>query len=171
MFEIIPIKSNDGPKALIASLNTARDALKNGELVCIFAEGQISRTGELLKFEKGAIKILKGTGAPVLPVYLDELWGSIFSYEGGKFFWKKPKNWPYPVAINFGNLLPHENVTDIDTVRQAVLDLREESIARRTEQEQQTAETMQQSGDSSPAEPAGDDNTVQTSDNNAEDKE
>ena len=171
LFEIIPIKSNDGPKALIASLNTARDALKNGELVCIFAEGQISRTGELLKFEKGAIKILKGTGAPVLPVYLDELWGSIFSYEGGKFFWKKPKNWPYPVAINFGNLLPHENVTDIDTVRQAVRDLREESIARRTEQEQQTAETMQQSGDSSPAEPAGDDNTVQTSDNNAEDKE
>lgn len=140
LFEIIPIKSSDGPKALIQSLNTARDALKNGELVCIFAEGQISRTGELLKFEKGAIRILKGTDAPVLPVYLDELWGSIFSYEGGRFFWKKPKYWPYPVSINFGDLMPHETVCDIDVVRRAVLDLREQSIARRTESEQQAAE-------------------------------
>jgi len=134
------------------------------------SEGQISRTGELLKFEKGAIKILKGTGAPVLPVYLDELWGSIFSYEGGKFLWKIPKNWPYPVSINFGNLLPHETVTDIDTVRQAVMDLRDESIARRTEQEQQTAQARQPpnetnaSGDS-----VGHNNSTQTSDNNAED--
>ena len=131
LFRIIPIKSDAGPKALVQSLNTARDALKNGELVCIFAEGRISRTGELLKFERGMIKILKGTGAPVLPVYLDELWGSIFSYDGGKFFWKKPKNWPYPVTINFGKLMPHEEVTDTAAVRQAVLDLKDESARRR----------------------------------------
>ncbi len=131
LFEIIPIKSDDGPKALIQSLNTARDALKNGELVCIFAEGKISRTGELLKFERGMIKILKGTDAPVLPVYLDELWGSIFSNEGGKFFWKKPKQWPYPVSINFGKLMPYEEVTDVDAVRTAVLQLKDESANRR----------------------------------------
>ncbi|MCP4782240.1 MAG: MFS transporter [Fuerstiella sp.] len=131
LFQIIPIKSGDGPKALVQSLNMARDALKNGELVCIFAEGQISRTGELLKFERGMIKILKGTDAPVLPVYLDELWGSIFSYQGGKFFWKKPKNWPYPVTINFGTLMSHEEVTDVDAVRQKVLDLKAASASRR----------------------------------------
>jgi len=131
LFQIIPIKSGEGPKALVKSLNMARDALKNGELVCIFAEGQISRTGELLKFERGMIKILKGTDAPVLPVYLDELWGSIFSYHGGKFFWKKPKYWPYPVTINFGTLMPHEDVTDADAVRQEVLDLKDVSAKRR----------------------------------------
>ena len=133
LFEIIPIKSNDGPKALVQSLNTARDALKNGELVCIFAEGQITRTGELLKFERGMIKILKGTGAPVLPVYLDELWGSIFSNEGGRFFWKMPRKWPYPVSINFGNLIPYDEVTDVDAVRHAVLQLKDESENRRKE--------------------------------------
>ncbi len=133
LFEIIPIKSEDGPKALIQSLNTARDALKNGDLVCIFAEGQISRTGELLKFERGMIKILKGTGAPVLPVYLDELWGSIFSNEGGRFFWKKPRQWPYPVSINFGKLIPYDEVTDVDAVRHAVLQLKDESANRRKE--------------------------------------
>jgi len=141
LFEIIPIKSSDGPKALIASLNTARDALKNGDLVCIFAEGQISRTGELLKFERGMLKILKGTDAPVLPVYLDELWGSIFSYEGGKFFWKKPKYWPYPVTINFGTLMAHDHATDVDVVRNAVLDLKDQSAARREAAAPPTAES------------------------------
>ncbi|MCR9202347.1 MAG: acyl-[ACP]--phospholipid O-acyltransferase [Planctomycetaceae bacterium] len=131
LFGIIPIKSSDGPKGLIRSLNTARDALNNGELVCIFAEGRITRTGELLKFEKGLLRILKGTTAPVLPVYLDELWGSIFSYEGGRFLWKKPRHWPYPVSISFGSLLPHHEVTDVDVVRNAVINLREESALRR----------------------------------------
>ena len=133
LFQVIPIRAGDGPRALIRSLNTASEALKNDELVCIFAEGQISRTGELLKFERGMMKILKGTDAPVLPVYLDELWGSIFSYEGGKFFWKKPKHWPYPVTMNFGKLIPHEAVTDTDVVRNAVLDLKDECAEYRKE--------------------------------------
>ena len=133
LFEVIPIRAGDGPRALIKSLNTASDALNNGELVCIFAEGQISRTGELLQFERGMLKILKGTDAPVLPVYLDELWGSIFSYHGGRFFWKKPKHWPYPVTMNFGELMPHENVENVDVVREAVLDLKADCAVRRKE--------------------------------------
>ena len=126
LFQIIPIRAGDGPRALMHSLTTARDALNNGELVCIFAEGRITRSGELLQFERGMMKILKGTEVPVIPVYLDELWGSIFSYEGGKFFWKKPKHWPYPVTINFGTLIPRDEVTDVNVVRDAVLQLKSE---------------------------------------------
>ncbi len=131
LFGIIPIRSGDGPRALIQSLNTARDALLAGELVCIFAEGQITRTGQLLKFERGLIKILKGTDAPVIPVYLDELWGSVFSYERGRFFWKRPRHWPYPVSISFG--APLHGVEDVDIVRHAVLDLGVQSHERRKE--------------------------------------
>jgi acyl-[acyl-carrier-protein]-phospholipid O-acyltransferase/long-chain-fatty-acid--[acyl-carrier-protein] ligase len=131
LFGIIPIKSSDGPRALLKSLNTARDALNNGELVCIFAEGQITRTGQLLKFERGMLKILKGTNADVIPVYLDELWGSLFSYHSGNFFWKKPRHWPYPVSINFGKSI--SNVDDVHVVRQAVLELSADSFARRKE--------------------------------------
>lgn len=133
LFEVIPIRAGDGPRALLKSLDTARQALNDGELVCIFAEGRISRTGELLKFERGMLKILKGTDAPVLPVYLDELWGSIFSNEGGRFFWKKPKYWPYPVTINFGKLMRHDDVTSVDVVRSAVLDLKQDCEVRRKE--------------------------------------
>lgn len=131
LFGIIRIRSGDGPRSLLQSLNTARDALLNGELVCIFAEGQITRTGQLQKFERGMLKILKGTDAPVIPVYLDELWGSIFSHEGGRFFWKKPRNWPYPVSISFGPAV--KVVDDVDQVRHAVLELGAQSFERRKE--------------------------------------
>ena len=131
MYGIIPIRSSDGPRALLTSLNTARDALNNRELVCIFAEGQITRTGQLLKFERGMLRILKGTNADVIPVYLDELWGSIFSYRGGRFFWKKPRHWPYPVSISFGESLSEAD--NVHIVRQAVLELSAESFTRRKE--------------------------------------
>jgi acyl-[acyl-carrier-protein]-phospholipid O-acyltransferase/long-chain-fatty-acid--[acyl-carrier-protein] ligase len=103
LFGIIPIRSGDGPRALIRSLSTATAALQNGELVCIFAEGAITRTGQLMRFERGLLRILKDAPAPIIPVCLDELWGSIFSYEGGRFLWKKPRHWPYPVSISFGS--------------------------------------------------------------------
>lgn len=131
LFGIIPIRAGDGPRALIQSLNTASAALRQGQLVCIFAEGQISRTGQLLKFERGMLKILKDTDAPVIPVCLDELWGSIFSYERGKVLWKKPRHWPYPVSISFGTPLPH--VDNVDIVRNAVLELSAQSVLLRKE--------------------------------------
>jgi len=131
LFGIIPIRSGDGPRALIQSLNTASEALRKGELVCIFAEGRITRSGQLLKFERGMLKILKDTDAPVVPVCLDELWGSIFSYEGGRFIWKKPKYWPYPISISFGLPIPH--VDDVTVVRSAVLELSSQSVLLRKE--------------------------------------
>ena len=74
------------PKEIVAALRTARDALNNGELVCIFPEGEITRSGQLLGFRPGLLRILDGTSAPVLPVYLDGLWGSIFSFRARAFF-------------------------------------------------------------------------------------
>ncbi len=58
---------------------------------------------------------------PVVPAYLGGLWGSIFSYEGGKFFWKWPKHWRYPVSIRFGPPLSHP--ARVEEVQQAVLKL------------------------------------------------
>ena len=107
LYNTIPINVEDGPKALMHSIKTARSAIENGELVCIFAEGKLTRSGYLQPFQSGLMKIIKGTGAPVIPVYIDELWGSIFSFHGGKFFWKKPRRWPYPVSIRFGKPILH----------------------------------------------------------------
>src|SRR5262249_56946423 len=43
---------------------------------------------------------------PIIPVYLDRVWGSIFSFKGGRFFWKIPARIPYPVTVAFGSPLP-----------------------------------------------------------------
>lgn len=108
------------PKLVIKAFREARDALNNGELVCIFPEGGMTRTGQVQAFKPGMMKILDGANAPVVPVYLDGLWGSIFSFEGEKFFWKWPKRIPYPMTIHFGP--PIENPDDVHQLRQAVLD-------------------------------------------------
>ena len=119
LYKTIPINVDDGPKALMQSIKTARNAIENGELVCIFAEGKLTRSGYLQPFQSGLMKIIKGTGAPVIPVYIDELWGSIFSFHGGKFFWKKPRRWPYPVSIRFGKPILHpENEKHVQRVVQ-----------------------------------------------------
>ena len=117
------------PKELVKSLRVATKALENGELVCIFPEGGITRSGQLQAFKPGMMRILKGTGTPVIPVYLDELWGSIFSFRGGKFFWKWPRRWPYPVSIFFGK--PIERPSDVHEIRQAVVQLGAHAVQQR----------------------------------------
>ena len=126
------ILMSPGPKSIAKALKTAREALNNGELVCIFPEGGISRSGQIQTFKPGMMKILKGTEAPVIPVYLDGLWGSIFSFQGGKFFWKWPRKWPYPIHIHFGDAV--QQPTDVYEVRQAVQDLGAIAVEQRTQQ-------------------------------------
>lgn len=101
-FNVIPIKSTSGPKALMQSLRDAKTAIEAGDVVCIFAEGALTRTGQLQAFQPGFLRIVQGTGAPVVPVCLNGLWGSIFSYEGGRFFWKWPRRQRRTITIHFG---------------------------------------------------------------------
>jgi len=126
----IPIRRR-APKASRSAIETAREALNNGELVCIFPEGGISHTGQLQPFRRGTLEILKGTSAAVIPVYLDELWGSIFSFRGGRLFWKWPAAGFWPVSIWFGERI--DNVNNIHQLRQAVQDLGAEAVSGRKE--------------------------------------
>ncbi len=95
-----------GIRGSVAAIRLAREELKAGHVVCIFAEGAISRTGNLLPFKKGFERIVDGLEAPIIPVHLDQVWGSIFSFKNGKFFWKFPTRLFYPVTISFGERLP-----------------------------------------------------------------
>jgi acyl-[acyl-carrier-protein]-phospholipid O-acyltransferase/long-chain-fatty-acid--[acyl-carrier-protein] ligase len=123
----IPIKPS--PKSTRRAIEMSREALRAGELVCIFPEGGISRSGQLQRFKTGVLEIQRDTGAPIIPVWLDELWGSIFSFRGAKFFWKWPSARPRRVSIWFGK--PIYNPTDIHQVRQAVQDLGADAVAGR----------------------------------------
>jgi acyl-[acyl-carrier-protein]-phospholipid O-acyltransferase/long-chain-fatty-acid--[acyl-carrier-protein] ligase len=114
---------------MVESIRAAKRELADGHIVCIFAEGAISRTGNMLPFRRGLEKIVEGTDVPIIPVHLDRLWGSIFSFEGGRFFWKWPKRVPYPVTVSFGAPLPAG--TSAQAVRQAIQELSAEATALR----------------------------------------
>jgi hypothetical protein len=85
---VIPIASDQGPREMIHSLRQATEALKNGEVVCIFPEGQMTRIGQMMPFRRGMERIIKGVDVPIIPVNLDGVWGSIFSFAGGRFLWE-----------------------------------------------------------------------------------
>ncbi|HEY3937272.1 MAG TPA: AMP-binding protein, partial [Bryobacteraceae bacterium] len=125
MIRAIPISSQLRPRDMIHSLREASDAIRNGEIVCIFAEGQITRIGQLLPFRRGLERIMKNVDAPIVPVNLDGVWGSIFSYERGRFIWKMPRKIPYPVTVSFGKPMP-PTATAFE-VREAVQELQSEA--------------------------------------------
>jgi acyl-[acyl-carrier-protein]-phospholipid O-acyltransferase/long-chain-fatty-acid--[acyl-carrier-protein] ligase len=117
----IPISSGEGPLVVLRALRDAGAYLDRGELVCIFAEGEMTRTGLLLPFRRGMERIVKGRSAPVIPVHLDRVWGSIFSREGGRFLTKLPRRAPYPVTVTFG--APLAQAAPLPEVRRAVQEL------------------------------------------------
>jgi len=131
-FRAIPIDGSSGPRAIVKALRAASDALAAGEVVCIFAEGGLTRTGFMLPFHRGFEQIVKRTPAPIVPVCLDHVWGSIFSYQGGKLLWKWPQEIPYPVQVGFGS--PMAPTTPAGEVRLAIQKLSADAAIARTAQ-------------------------------------
>src|SRR5262249_5929467 len=117
----LPVESGNR-KVIFESLERAREQLRQGHVVCIFAEVAISRTGNLLPFKRGFERIMQGLdNVPVIPVHLDRLWGSVFSFKDGRFFWKWPQRFPYPVTVSFGT--PLSSTVKADEVRQTIAEL------------------------------------------------
>ncbi|EGC99253.1 phospholipid/glycerol acyltransferase, partial [Burkholderia sp. TJI49] len=76
----IPIAPrHEDPAMLARAYDACEAALKGGELVCIFPEGKLTRTGDINTFHHGITEILRRTPVPVIPMALRGLWGSVFS--------------------------------------------------------------------------------------------
>lgn len=110
-----------GPHDMAESIRRARQELEHGQMVCVFPEGFITRTGDLLPFKRGLEKIMHGLDVPIIPIYLDGLWGSLFSFEGGRAFWKWPRHLRHPGTISFGAPMPSSST--VNEVRQAIQEL------------------------------------------------
>src|SRR6185437_9492001 len=85
VLKAIPI-DNGTPKVAIRALHAANNELKNGKLVGIFPEGQITRDGEVAPFERGYERILRGVDCPIIPIYIEGMWGHPLSRKGGEAF-------------------------------------------------------------------------------------
>jgi len=121
LMRAVPISPDDPPKKIIGALRQARAAMDEGFIVCIFAEGAMTRTGMLRQFKGGLERITKGTGYDIVPAYIGGAWGSIFSYYYGKPLSTLPRKFPCPVSIHFGAGLPAGS--SANQIRQKVLEL------------------------------------------------
>ncbi|MDQ7017501.1 MAG: acyl-[ACP]--phospholipid O-acyltransferase [Gammaproteobacteria bacterium] len=79
-FGVIPISAGGSQSAL----RKVNQQLRNGEVVCLFPEGSISRNGHLNQFKRGFEKTVNEVNGVILPFYLHGLWGSRFSRSGKK---------------------------------------------------------------------------------------
>jgi acyl-[acyl-carrier-protein]-phospholipid O-acyltransferase/long-chain-fatty-acid--[acyl-carrier-protein] ligase len=122
-----------------AAVRAAAEKIADGEIVCVFPEGQLERRGTLLRLHRGYELIARHANAQVVPVWLDQLWGSIFSFQGGRFFTKFPKRIPYPVMIALGKPLKAE-AADVATMREELLKLGEFCFSRRPSLDRHLAE-------------------------------
>ena len=128
-FGAIPVAEDDKPEAMKTSITNVVASLKAGEVVCLFPEGGMTRTGHVQGFKRGFELIARRANVPITPVYMDGLWGSIFSFERGRYFFKWPKRIPRPVTVAFGPPLPPNSPSA--EVRRAVLNLGADAFALR----------------------------------------
>jgi 1-acyl-sn-glycerol-3-phosphate acyltransferase len=91
----------------------ARRVLDDGDLLCIFPEGGLTRDGTLQPFKGGIMKILETHPVPVVPLALTNLWGSFFSRIERGTAMKRPfrRGWFSSVGLKGGAPLAATEVT------------------------------------------------------------
>lgn len=124
-FNVIPIAAG----ASRGSIQAMADALNEGDVVCIFPEGAISRNGHLGEFKKGfTLAAAKANDdVVVLPFYLGGLWGSDVSRAQAKLVNnRKVESLRRDVFVSFGDTVPVRNVTRFG-IKQAVFELSQDA--------------------------------------------
>ncbi len=112
MAKAIPIApALENKKLMQSAFDKIAQELENGEVVCVFPEGQLTADGNVGEFKKGIEKIIQRTPVPVIPMALKGLWGSWFSRYNGKAMSGMPRKFMARVNIIAGNPVPPEEVS------------------------------------------------------------
>lgn len=113
IFNSLPISAKNPKEAILS----AAEGLEAGDLICIFPEGQLTRSGCLTPIRRGMELIARRAKAPIIPLFMDGLWGSIFSYHRNRFFTKRPRRFPYPFTVAVGEPLNPETFSNRTVLR------------------------------------------------------
>ena len=88
-----------------------KQALADGDIVCIFPEGALTPDGEIQKFKAGIERILSESPVPVIPMALHNLWGSLFSRYDKKTHHKRPRKLWAKVDLFAGKAIEPEQAS------------------------------------------------------------
>lgn len=94
-----------------AAFKKIAEYLRNGELVCIFPEGKLTRDGEIDEFKGGVQRILDENPVPVIPMALQGLWGSFFSYDPNKGLFRRL--WSRVTLVAGETIAPEQATRDL----------------------------------------------------------
>jgi 1-acyl-sn-glycerol-3-phosphate acyltransferase len=110
--KVIPIASRDeDPEVLADAYDRIASELEDGQLVCVFPEGAITRDGRMQPFRSGIERIVERTPVPVVPMALVGLWGSFFSRRWGRAMSRPFRRVWSRVSVVIGASVPPEMVT------------------------------------------------------------
>ncbi|MFS2215341.1 MFS transporter [Telluria sp. Tellsp104] len=109
----IPIApAHENPWLMEKAFVDVAQALHEGELVCIFPEGKLTRTGEMNAFRGGIAKIVARSQVPVIPMALRGLWGSVFSRDPSNVFERSfARGLRSKLSLAVGRPVPPQQVT------------------------------------------------------------
>lgn len=127
IFNVIPVSAG----ASKGALKEINKSLNNGDVVCLFPEGTISRTGQLAEFQRGYEKAAEDADAVILPFYIRGLWGSWFSRSSEKLKNLRSSGIKHDIIVSFGELLPIETKTEC--LKKRIFDLSVDSWEHYTE--------------------------------------
>jgi hypothetical protein len=121
----IPIAGAGEDRAMMEqAFDQISEALQQGEVVCIFPEGKITKTGQLEPFKPGIGQILERNPVAVVPLALRGLWGSFFSRKYGSAMTRWfPRGWFSHVELVAGDIVEGPEASPA-LLQQRVLELR-----------------------------------------------
>jgi 1-acyl-sn-glycerol-3-phosphate acyltransferase len=127
LFDSIPIAPRKyDPEILEKAFDNIENKICEGEVICIFPEGFVTKDGKIGKFHGGVERILERKWTPVVPFSITGLWGSIFSWEKGKVFLKFPKHFRMNVVLEFGKPILDKQIT-VEKIKKEVCLLEEKN--------------------------------------------
>lgn len=129
LYGCIPI-ANAGSRRALATIS---ELLNQGEVVCLFPEGSISRNGHLGEFRRGFELACRHVNDDVVivPFYLRGLWGSQFSRSSNKLKTLRRSGYYREIIVAFGQ--PQPKTSHAASIKQRVFDLSVQSWQRHVE--------------------------------------
>lgn len=127
LMHAIPIDPEAGHDSVHQSLMLAREQLEQNHVVCIFPEGKLTKDGKMNEFRTGFETVMEGLDCPIIPIYMENVWDTAFTYRKGKSTKRIAGIFPPAIIITFGEALSPD--TKAPEAEAAVRKLSGEKIA------------------------------------------